>query len=90
MQNLYDEIVTEREQSKTTKTKKTKTQTIKKTNHKQQNKLVLLGIMVVAAEWPIQHPHFYRGGRGVGRSIILASIMLAAEWPDLAFSLLSW
>ena len=60
---------------------------------------------MVAAEWPesacsllsrwprsgpIQHSHFYRGGRGVAPFSILTSIVVAAEWPDSAFSLLSW
>ena len=57
--------------------------------------------IVVAAEWPdsafsllswwpqsgpVQHVHFYRGGRGVALVSILTSIGVAAEWhesPDL-------
>jgi len=38
----------------------------------------------------IQHSHFYRGGQGVARFSILTFIVVAAEWPDAAFSLLSW
>jgi hypothetical protein len=36
------------------------------------------------------HSHFDRGGRGVARPSILTSIVVAAEWPSPAFSLLSW
>jgi hypothetical protein len=38
----------------------------------------------------MQHSHLYRGGRGVARFSILTSIVVAQEWPDSAFSLLSW
>ena len=38
----------------------------------------------------MQHSHFYRGGPGVARFSILTSIVVAKEWPDSAFSLLSW
>ena len=40
----------------------------------------------------IYHSHFNRGSRGVERPsilTILTSILVAAEWNDLAFSLLS-
>jgi hypothetical protein len=39
---------------------------------------------------PIQHSHFYRVGRGVARATILTSTVVAAEWPDSAFSFPSW
>ena len=35
------------------------------------------------------HSHFYRVGRRVARFSILTFIVLVAEWPDPAFSLLS-
>jgi hypothetical protein len=39
---------------------------------------------------PIQHSHFHRVGRGVARATILTSTVVAAEWPDSAFSFPSW
>ena len=50
--------------------------------------------LLVLSWWPrngpIHHSHYYRGGRGVPRSIILIFIVVAAECPDPSFSLLSW
>ena len=42
------------------------------------------------AEWPDSTSSFRRDGRGVAGVIIFTSIVLAAEWPGSAFSLLSW
>jgi len=43
---------------------------------------ILISI-VVAAEWPIPHSHFYRRGRGVADPGILTSIVVVAEWPKI-------
>ena len=37
----------------------------------------MLTSIVVAAEWPIPHSHFYRGGRGVADPRIITFIVMA-------------
>ena len=44
--------------------------------------------IVIHFGWP--HTHLYRDGRGVADPPILTYIVVAAEWPIPAFSLLLW
>ena len=51
---------------------------------------LLSSSIVLFLSEPTQHSHFYRDSRGVARLNIITSIVVAAEWPDATFSLLSW